>query len=96
MFRHRLVSVAEQVALDKLPDYGEIASEVFVRITDLPIQDSIRDLRCGSCRQGCKLAAALALQNRLRLPKVTVYACTCLSKLTSSHAGSTTSTRWFG
>lgn len=35
-----------QVALDKLPDYGEIATEVFVRITDLPIQDSIRDLRC--------------------------------------------------
>lgn len=73
--RHQLVSVAEQVALDKLPDYGEIASEVFVRITDLPIQDSIRDLRCGSCRQGCSLAAALALQNRLRLPKVTVYTC---------------------
>jgi hypothetical protein len=41
--------VTEQVALDKLPDYGEIASEVFVRITDLPIQDSIRDLRCGGC-----------------------------------------------
>lgn len=37
--------VAYQVALDKLPDYGDIAKEVFVRITDLPIQDSIRDLR---------------------------------------------------
>ena len=34
-----------QVALDKLPDYGDITGEVFVRITDLPIQDSIRDLR---------------------------------------------------
>jgi DNA replicative helicase MCM subunit Mcm2 (Cdc46/Mcm family) len=50
--------VAEQVALDKLPDYGEIASEVFVRITDLPIQDSIRDLRCGSCRRRCIYAGS--------------------------------------
>jgi hypothetical protein len=85
------VDVAEQVALDKLPDYGEIASEVFVRITDLPIQDSIRDLRCGSCRQGCKLAAALAIQTRLWLPKLTVYTCAhAISEMISSHAGSIT------
>lgn len=39
------------MALEKLPDYGDIAGEVFVRITDLPIQDSIRDLRCAKACQ---------------------------------------------
>ena len=36
----------KQIALEMFSDYKDIASEMFVRIADLPIADSIRDLRC--------------------------------------------------
>ena len=37
---------AWQVAVEMFSDYADIAPEMFVRISDLPISDSIRDLRC--------------------------------------------------
>ena len=64
---------AEQVALEQLPDYGEIASEVFVRITDLPIQDSIRDLRCGSCRGSLCGGSRVGVIHLDRLPHIGSY-----------------------
>ena len=40
-----LHGAATDVALAEFPEYGSIHAEVYVRIADLPIQDSIRDLR---------------------------------------------------
>eukprot|EP00898_Chlorokybus_atmophyticus_P007321 jgi/Chlat1/7590/Chrsp63S07075 len=40
-----LDEVALDVVLDQYPHYTSIHSEIHVRITDLPIQDSIRDIR---------------------------------------------------
>lgn len=40
-------AAAYEVCLEIFPDFADVWREVYVRITDLPIQDSIRDLRCG-------------------------------------------------
>ena len=40
-----LHGAAYEVALEEFPEFGSIRREVFVRIADLPIQDSVRDLR---------------------------------------------------
>ena len=45
--------VAYDVSLEMFPDYSGIKQEVFVRITDLPISDSIRDLRCAIAAASC-------------------------------------------
>ena len=37
--------VVKEVALDMFAGYADIVPEMFVRIADLPIADSIRDLR---------------------------------------------------
>lgn len=40
-----LDEVAKEVVLSKYEDYGLIQQEIFVRISDLPVVDSLRDLR---------------------------------------------------
>ena len=37
--------VTGDVVLQQFADYGEIHDEIFVRITDLPIRDNLRELR---------------------------------------------------
>lgn len=37
--------VAKEVVYSKYPNYTSIAEDIFVRITDLPVSDSIRDIR---------------------------------------------------
>ncbi len=39
--------VVKEVALDMFAGYADIVPEMFVRVADLPIADSIRDLRRG-------------------------------------------------
>lgn len=41
---------ARDAVLADFPEYHGIHEEVFVRITELPIEDSIRELRCASRR----------------------------------------------
>lgn len=38
--------VVKQISVEMFSNYDDIATEMFVRIADLPIADSIRDLRC--------------------------------------------------
>ena len=51
--------VVKEVALEMFAGYADIVPEMFVRIADLPIADSIRDLRRGPpppaclCRPSC-------------------------------------------
>lgn len=37
--------VAQKIVLEQFKNYGDIHDEVFVRITELPLKDSLRDLR---------------------------------------------------
>jgi len=39
------------VALEEFPDYSSMKDSVFVRIANIPLQESIRDLRCGGQQQ---------------------------------------------
>lgn len=46
----RLLDVAAAEAVfDAYPEYESIHQDIHVRITGLPVDDSIRDLRCGGC-----------------------------------------------
>uniref|UniRef100_A0A7S3F779 DNA replication licensing factor MCM2 n=1 Tax=Prasinoderma singulare TaxID=676789 RepID=A0A7S3F779_9VIRI len=51
--------VAQDVVLEKFPDYGRIAPEIFVRITGLPILDSIRDIRQAHLNALIKIAGVV-------------------------------------
>ncbi len=42
---------ARDAVLADFPEYRGIHEEVFVRITELPVEDSIRELRCGRARK---------------------------------------------
>ena len=48
---------ARDAVLADFPEYHGIHEEVFVRITELPIEDSIRELRCAERRAGPSLAS---------------------------------------
>ena len=43
--------VATQVVLGEFDSYGDIHDEIYVRISDLPIKDKLRDLRQANLHQ---------------------------------------------
>ena len=47
------------MALEEFPDYSSMKDSVFVRIANIPLQESIRDLRCGGHQQHQCLRGAL-------------------------------------
>ena len=65
---------ARDAVLADFPEYRGIHEEVFVRITELPIEDSIRELRCAACRAGRPPGQ---LCHRMRLARLRL-ACFCL------------------
>ena len=50
---------ARDAVLADFPEYHGIHEEVFVRITELPIEDSIRELRCGARLSGPTLGSCV-------------------------------------
>lgn len=51
----RLLDVAAgEAVFDAYPEYEEIHQDIHVRITGLPVDDSIRDLRSGHSWVGCR------------------------------------------
>ena len=65
--------VAKEVVLQNYPDYEHIHREIYVRITDLPLQDRIRDLR------------HVLLGNLVRISGVVTRRTTVLPQLTKCH-----------
>lgn len=41
----KMISIYYKAVLEMFPEYGKISQEIHVRITDLPISDSLRDIR---------------------------------------------------
>ena len=56
--------VVKEVALEMFAGYADIVPEMFVRIADLPIADSIRDLRRAGHLPACPAADSPALDVR--------------------------------
>jgi hypothetical protein len=57
------------VALEEFEDYSNMSDAVHVRIANIPLQESLRDLRCADSRQpgmGLPLQAAAALAAETR------------------------------
>lgn len=77
------LQVAKEVVLSKYEDYGSIQQEIHVRVVNLPVVDSLRDLRhvhLGVLIKVQPLVATLSPRCHhwlFHLRPVTLHSCTC-------------------
>mmetsp|Transcript_24487 Transcript_24487/g.39794 ORF Transcript_24487/g.39794 Transcript_24487/m.39794 type:complete len:955 (+) Transcript_24487:185-3049(+) len=77
-----LHEVALEVVLEYFPDYKAIHEEVFVRINELPLQDSLRDLRTIHLNALIKVSGIVTRRTQvLPLLKQVKYTCTDCTSL---------------
>lgn len=71
--------VAKEVVLARFPDYGDIRDEIKVRIADLPMRETLRELRRSHLNQLIKVRGVATRRSgvfpQLRLVKFTCLAC---------------------
>lgn len=71
------LQVAKDVVLDKFPDYSAMHDDIHVRITDLPISDSLRDLRHVHLNVLVKVGGVVTRRTGV-FPQLRVVRFTCL------------------
>ncbi len=55
----RFGATRREVALEEFAEFTNVKDAVFVRIANIPLQESIRDLRCGPGDACCGLLGAV-------------------------------------
>eukprot|EP00514_Thraustochytrium_sp_LLF1b_P008920 CAMPEP_0184545368 /NCGR_PEP_ID=MMETSP0199_2-20130426/4253_1 /TAXON_ID=1112570 /ORGANISM="Thraustochytrium sp., Strain LLF1b" /LENGTH=999 /DNA_ID=CAMNT_0026939663 /DNA_START=157 /DNA_END=3156 /DNA_ORIENTATION=- len=68
--------VARAVVLDLYPNYAEIHNEVFVRVGNLPLEDSLRELRTMHLRQLVRVSGIVTRRSQV-LPQLKLVSFVC-------------------